>query len=65
MEDKRQELVVVPLALMDDILAYLGSKPYTEAAPYINAIQANSKLVPNDKPIAVIAEESAAVEEVK
>jgi hypothetical protein len=58
MEEKNtpQELLVVPLALMNDILSYLGTKPYTEVAPYINAIQANSKLVPQPKQGEVVQE---------
>lgn len=66
MEEKNapQELIIVPLALMNDILSYLGTKPYTEVAPYINAIQANSKLVPQPKAteVAPAAETVEAVE---
>lgn len=53
MENNQPELVIVPLALMNDILAFLGTKPYTEVAPYINAIQKNSKLIPNEEVVPV------------
>ena len=45
MEDKKPELVLVPLALMNDIMAYLGTKPFTEVAPYINALNTQGKIV--------------------
>ena len=45
MEEKKPTPInaVVPIALMNDILSYLGTKPYTEVYPYITAIQANTK----------------------
>ncbi len=40
MENKKQsEWVKLPTAIMNDVLSYLGTKPFIEVAPYINAIQ--------------------------
>lgn len=51
MENKQPELLILPLQLVNDILSYLGTKPYTESAPYINAIQKEAKVfTPNEVP---------------
>ena len=42
---KQPELLLMPVALMNEIIIYLNEKPYKEVANYINAIQKESKLV--------------------
>lgn len=54
MENKKEkvpELLVLPVVLVNDLLAYLGTKPFTEVEPYINAIKRDAKLVDSISPV--------------
>ncbi len=60
MEDKMKqvpELALIPLTLLNDLLTYLGSKPYTEVDPYIKAIQRDTRII--DKPAEKVADKVA------
>ena len=48
-ETKKQQFAVIPLGLLEDILAFLGTKPHVEVEPYIGAIRKNTRLLTEPK----------------
>lgn len=54
MSEEKQEFVVLPVGLMNDIVSYLSTKPHVEVEPYMVAIRTNAKLLPSE-PTAEVA----------
>lgn len=54
MNEEKQEFVVLPIGLMNDIVSYLGTKPHVEVEPYMVAIRTNVKILPSE-PVAEVA----------
>jgi hypothetical protein len=38
--------LILPLAVINEVLAYLGKRPFVEVAGLINAMQSNGQIVP-------------------
>lgn len=41
----KQDMVGLPIQLVQDLLIYLGTKPHTEADPYIRGINENARRI--------------------